>query len=237
VLHLRRTVFEDHLVRVAAHREAVDEAVAQQHEGHGLLRDDGVDVVDLHIAHPHRREPQPEALRHAVRGADLHGLALAVVEPDALRIGHRQGDGGGAGVEHEGDRPAVDGALCHEMAAAVGRQHHAVAATAGAAPVADADGCVHAQVDALALELDHGLLGLQRHELHALVALADRHGLGRVAVHDQDRAAADGAGQGDRAGGVRHAGGRHQLCRGGSHQQPSGHRKRCHEARISRESC
>ncbi len=57
----QKPLLQHHLVGVAPHREAADEAVAQQHEGHGLLRDDGVDVVDLDVAHPHRVELQRDS--------------------------------------------------------------------------------------------------------------------------------------------------------------------------------
>ena len=40
--------------------------------------------------------------------------------------------------------------------------------------------------DALALDLDRRLLGLQRHQLDALEGLADRDGLRRAAVDDQE---------------------------------------------------
>ena len=63
------------------------------------------------------------------------------------------GDGGRAGVDHEVHRAPVDGALRHEMAAAVaGSTMRLPLPPPG--PAADADGRIHAQRDALAARLD-----------------------------------------------------------------------------------
>ena len=179
---------------IALHFHPVQEAHAEQRDGHVGLMDQRIDVVQRDIADPDRIELNLAYYRLAIGCVGQRLLAAVEINANPARISRSQRNHRRAGIDQKAHGSPVDRAGRQKMPLAVGNHDN----LAGTVATDGANGMLaNAQGALLATDFDHGLIPLNGDQPDAIDRLTNRYGQWLAPVDHQHRLAAQNAGQPD----------------------------------------